>query len=388
MGVDERRARLAVRHRLAAQARAETPVKVARDLVGLHSSDPATVFLAARARLRAPEVTAIERALYDDRTLLRILCMRRTLFVLPLDLAAVVQVACTRAVAERQRRRIVRLLEQNGIAQDADRWLREVEEQTVRALVARGEAAGAEISRDVSRLREQVHFGEGKKWGGTQSVATFVLSLLSMDGRIVRGRPRGSWISSQYRWVPAEEWLRGEPDEWSTEAAQAELARRWLRAFGPATAADLKWWTGWTAAEVKRALAEVAPVEIELDGEAGLVLADDLEPVPAVDPWVALLPALDPTVMGWTRRDWYLGPYAPALFDRSGNAGPTVWSDGRVVGGWAQRRDGEISFRLFEDVGADAVSAVEVEAERLGAWFGEIRPTPRFRTPLERELVA
>jgi hypothetical protein len=52
------------------------------------------------------------------------------------------------------------------------------------------------------------------------------------------------------------------------------------------------------------------------------------------------------------------------------------------------RRDGEIAYRLLEDVGADAAAAVHGAAARLGAWLGDTRVTPRFRTPLERELSA
>jgi hypothetical protein len=107
-----------------------------------------------------------------------------------------------------------------------------------------------------------------------------------------------------------------------------------------------------------------------------------------VAPWVALLPALDPTVMGWSGRDWYLGEHGPTLFDRNGNAGPTVWWDGRVVGGWASRADGEIAVRLLEDVGAEGAAAVEAAAGGLARWLGGVRVTPRFRTPLERELSA
>jgi hypothetical protein len=103
---------------------------------------------------------------------------------------------------------------------------------------------------------------------------------------------------------------------------------------------------------------------------------------------VALTPALDPTVMGWQGRDWYLGSHGPALFDRSGNPGPTVWCDGRIVGGWAQRADGEVVVRLLDDVGREATDAVGAEADRLRRWLGDIRVTPRFRTPLERELSA
>ena len=129
-------------------------------------------------------------------------------------------------------------------------------------------------------------------------------------------------------------------------------------------------------------------VEVDLDGTKGVVLADDLEPSAAPEPWAALLPALDPTVMGWADRGWFLGPHGPALFDRSGNAGPTVWWDGRIVGGWAQRKDGEVVFRLLEDIGRDGVSAVEAVAQDLRGWLGALRVTARFRTPLEKELVA
>lgn len=92
--------------------------------------------------------------------------------------------------------------------------------------------------------------------------------------------------------------------------------------------------------------------------------------------------------MGWTQRSRYLGEHAPTLFDRTGNVGPTVWSDGRIVGGWAQRATGEVVFRLLEDVGRDTVGAVEAAAARLAGWIGPVRVTPRFRTPLERELTA
>jgi hypothetical protein len=314
--------------------------------------------------------------------------MRRTMFVVPVELAPVVQAACTNAIAAAQRSLLLRLLEESGITDDPKHWLEEVEEATIAALGARGQALAAELATDEPRLREQVQYAEGKRYASRQSISTRVLLVLAAEGRIARGRPRGSWISGQYRWSLMASWLPGGMAEWSTEAAQAELVRRWLAAFGPGTMADLRWWTGLTAAQVKRALAGVGAVEVDLDGTPGLVLEGDLEPPAAVAPWVALLPSLDPTVMGWSGRDWYLGAHGPTLFDRNGNAGPTVWWDGRVVGGWASRADGEIAVRLLEDVGAEAAAAVEAAAGGLADWLGGVRVTPRFRTPLERELSA
>jgi hypothetical protein len=318
----------------------------------------------------------------------RLLGMRRTMFVVPVDLAAVVQASSTRALVARERRVSVGLLEASGAAEDGERWLREAQEQTLRALAARGEAKASELSQDVPALREKVGLATDKPYATTQGMTTRVLFLLAAEGRIVRGRPSGSWTSSLYRWAPIEAWLPGGLPELDTDEAAAELVRRWLRAFGPGTYADLKWWTGWPAALLRRALARVAPVEVALDGGAtGLVLAGDEQPIAApAEPWAALLPALDPAPMGWSARGFYLGAHRERLFDRSGNIGPTVWWDGRVVGGWAQRRDGEIALALLEDPGADAAAAIAAEAQRLREWIGDVRVTPRFRTPLEREL--
>lgn len=386
--VTQRRARLGVRHRLAGSAAADGAngmVAVAGDLVGLHATDPATVHLAAAARLKTPELPALERTLYDDRTVLRILGMRRTMFVLPVELAAVVHASCTGAIAARERRRLVKFLTASGIGgDDPAGWLAGVEEAAYAALVERGTAYAAELSADVPAMREQLRFPDGT----SSSVGPRVLFMLSSDGRIVRSRPRGSWLSSQYQWAPVDAWLPGGIPVLPVDAARVELVRRWLAAFGPGTVADLKWWTGWPLGEVRRALAGLRPAEVDLDGQTGLVLADDLEPVPAPEPWVRLLPALDPTTMGWAGRDWYLGEHRAALFDRNGNAGPTVWADGRVVGGWAQLAGGDVVFRLLEDVGAETTAAVRAEAERLSGWFAGVRVTPRFRTPLERELSA
>ena len=88
--------------------------------------------------------------------------------------------------------------------------------------------------------------------------------------------------------------------------------------------------------------------------------------------------------MGWTGREWYLGPHKELLFDTAGNAGPTVWCDGRIVGGWRQHDDGDVQLQLLEDVGADARGALDAEADRLTAWFGGIRILPRYPSPLSK----
>jgi Winged helix DNA-binding domain len=399
VSVAERRARLAVRHHLTAGTDAEASAAMAAgtsagtgaaagdvtsavaDIIGLHGTDPASVYLSAWARTGASPAV-IEEALYAERTLVRMLGMRRTVFVVPSDLVPVIQAACTDQIAERMRRDLSRLVQRSGIAPDGASWLKEVGEATVQALAARGSATGAELAQDEPRLRAQLIYAEGKSYGGPVNVTTRLLTLLAAEGLIVRGRPRGGWTSSQVTWSAAADQPR-----LAAAAARAELARRWLHAFGPAAPADLQWWTGWTAGQVRDALGQLETAPADLGGTPGVMLAADADTCPLAEPWAALLPALDPTAMGWRDRAWYVGEHAPALFDRSGNIGPTAWWDGRIVGGWAQRRDGEIAVRLLEDVGTEASAAIAAEAQRLRDWIGPVRVTPRFRTPLERELA-
>ncbi|CAM5449315.1 hypothetical protein GCM10010329_34550 [Streptomyces spiroverticillatus] len=395
--VAERRARLGVRHRLAPAARADGPVEAARSLVALHSTDPASVYVAVWARTTGGTVADVERALYEDRSLIRLLAMRRTVFVTTPDTAPVMQAACSDAVAARERRKLLGFLAASKVADDEQGvrdWLAAAEEAAVRALAARGECTASELAGDDPLLSTPVTIVAGKEPYPTQKAASRLLLLLAAEGRVVRGRPRGTWTSHQYRWAPLTDWLPGGLAPSSTPAdthrAEEELTRRWLSAFGPATADDLQWWTGWTKTQVKRVLATLKPVEVDLgDGGTGLLLPDDLEETAPPEPWAALLPGLDSTPMGWHERAWFLGEHGPRLFDRAGNIGPSLWWNGRIVGGWAQDTDGTIVCRFLEDVGTDAEAAVRAEADRLAVPLGGVRLSPRTRgrTWLEEEIA-
>jgi hypothetical protein len=382
----ERRARLGLRHGLA--ARMATVNDAAESMVGLHSSDPATVYLSARARVARFRRDDLEDALYEERSLVRMLGMRGTLFVTTPELAAVIDAACTKALVPPERRRVIRMLEEQGVTRDGAAWVRRVSRATLATLHEHGELAGAQIAKLVPELGVRLTFGSGK-WAASVGMSTRILFLLATDGSIVRGRPRGTWVSGQYRWVPTDTWLGAPLPVIPTAEASAELLRRWLFAFGPATTADIRWWTGWTQSTLRTALHGVDVEQVALeDGAGALVLAHDAGKVTSRKRWVALLPGLDPTTMGWKERDWYLGPHGPSLFDRNGNAGPTVWADGRVIGGWGQRADASVVVRLLERVDAATKKRIETERARLERWLDGTRVTARFRTPLEKEIEA
>ena len=386
LSVEERRARLVVRHRLASVCKARDAVDATRSMVALHSTDAATVYLSAWARTENFTPGDLDDALYEERALVRILGMRRTLFVVPRELVPVVYAACTRTIAARERKRLEQFIVESGITTRPGPWLARASNSALETLDDLGEASTTELVAAVPLLAQRLRLGVGTRFEASQSAGSRILRQLAAEGLVVRTRPRGSWTNGQYRWRLMEAWLRGPIEELDVAPAQAELLGRWLLAFGPATETDLRWWTGWTARETRAALAAVPHVDVDLDGASGFLHADDVDSVEPPPSETAFLPTLDPTTMGWKERDWYLGAHGPTLFDRNGNAGPTVWWEGRVVGGWAQRADGEIAYRLLERVGSDAGAAIEREAERLQEWLGDVRCRPGFLPPFQRAL--
>ena len=140
----------------------------------------------------------------------------------------------------------------------------------------------------------------------------------------------------------------------------------------------MAWWTKWTKGHVRAALDAVGAVAVTADNGDGWqtpawVAAgrSRRHAGPAGEP-VSLLPGLDPTIMGWKERGWYLGPHRAPLFDSNGNAGPTVWVGGRAVGAWSQLEGGTVVTRLLEDVDAATAMRVDEAAERLTEWMGGV----------------
>lgn len=384
----ERRRRLLTRHLLTPDARVDDPVDAADAVVALHATDPATVYLSMWARMAGGTQPAMADAMYVDKRLTRLMAMRRTMFVVATDLAPVLQASSALAVAATQRKRLIGDLVKSGLVPgNVGAWLDDVCAGALEALRRRGRAAAADLVLDEPRLGTTLDLAPDKSYATPQKITSRVLTVLALQGSIVRGRPFGGWTATRNEWWPAEQWMAGGLGGMDAGEARVALVRRWLQAFGPAPLTDLVWWTGWTGGQVRSALTSIATQEVTLANGPALALVDDLDDTPAVGPSAALLPALDPTPMGWLDRDFFLGPHRAPLFDRTGNIGPTMWWDGRVVGGWAQRADGEIAVRVLEDIGAAGTSAVADRSEELARWLGPLRVIPRFRTPLERELT-
>lgn len=379
---DERRRRLARRHRLLPEQRRDSVAEIADSVVALHSSDPVTVFLSVAARSDSLTVEDVERALYEEQSVVRRHAMRRTLWVMTPAIAEVAHAACTRKIAASERARSAKLV---GDAA----WFDAAVEQVIACVRASAEPISTRrIGEMHPELRREIVFGAGTRNEATASAHTRAVLVAAFDGAIVRARPAGSWIGSQYAWTDASRWTGIDTQSTDEHDGLTQLVGRWLERFGPGTLDDLVWWTGTTKTAIRRAVERLDASEVGLGGNAGFCLAADLDETPDVGAWTALLPGLDPAAMGWKDRAWYLDDETGRrVTDRNGNIGPTVWADGRIVGGWAQRPDGEIAMELTHTVSKEHQDLLDAEVERVGRFVGDARFRVRFPSPNQKDLL-
>ena len=384
---DHRRARIGRRHGLVPAHRSDTIEAATTAMTALHATEPSTPHLSLQARVRELTVDDVERALYDERSIIRLMAMRRTLWIVTPDLVPAVAGSAGRRVADIQRRgtakEAVELVELLG----AD-WMETAVDRIVHCLTGR-ELSARELRDELPDLAGTFTAAPGTKWSTEVPTMTRLLVILSATGAIVRGHNAGHWRISKPLWTSMASWLGEEMTPMEPAAGYAELMRRLLWTFGPVTEDDLVWWLGTTKSAVRAALSSADATTVELaDGSTGWVLADDtadLEAPAHLEPWVALLPTLDPTTMGWRGRGFYLDPgHTPYLFDQAGNGGSTVWVDGRIVGCWVQDEHERVELILLEEVSKDARRLLDVETARLDEFLHGEHITNVFASPQMR----
>ncbi|MEO0494021.1 MAG: winged helix DNA-binding domain-containing protein [Actinomycetota bacterium] len=385
----ERRRRLAERHRLIPAGRTDDPVVITDDLVTLHSSDPATVHLSCLVRMVDPSIVTVERALYDDRSLVRHHAMRRTIWVMTRRTARLAHAAATLKIAKGERKKNIQAVEKAGQADDPEAWWDAASAEIAAHLAEVGSRSARAIGLELPHLAVPLEYGTAKHYA-TLNAHSKILQGGGFDALFTRGAPTGIWTSSEYLWNATEAFL-GEPIAGlDTRTAAAELVEHYLRRFGPATETDLRWWFGETATLVRNALADIGAVEVALDGDTtGWVVAGDVDDATEPEPWLRLLPGLDATPMGWKERDWYLDPgHVNRLFDRFGNVGPTIWADGQIVGGWVQRPDGTIVHELLAAISDDHHDLLTEGVADLERVLDGVQVKPRFPSKNQKELLA
>jgi hypothetical protein len=339
---------------------------------GIYSTAP-TCYLSGVARVEKFRLADLDRELYADRSIARVRCVRGMAYIQPLELMPVL-FACT---GEAKDRTVTRIGKWSGLG-----------EEGALAFADRIEAAMAgRPPVTVRELRELI----GPCTPEEKDALQYVVALLGRFGRIVRSEVRGGWRSDTYAYALWNDWTGAPVDQMDPAQARIELTRRYLRAFGPATTDDLKWWTGWTKRDTVPALTalgdEIVPVSV--DGADSWVLAEELEVLTGVDPGAArsvrLLPVWDAYFMAYAsspagRARQVAEADYPRTYDKAGNGTSAVAQDGVAAGVWELDSDqGTVTVAPFSDaLRWDEVAAeVAVLAQAIGTELRLVRsPEP------------
>jgi hypothetical protein len=375
----ERRARLGRRHALSEPA--PDPLTAAAAVVCLHATEPASIYLSAWARSGTSRAD-VDRCLYTDRSIVRQLAMRRTIFAFPRDLLPAARGSAAARVARQQAAQLARAVVAAGLATDGAAWVDRVCAEVL-ALLHQAPATTRQLRAQLPALGERLPPPD-RAGTAPVPVAPRVLTVLAAGGGVVRGANDGGWTVSRPYWTPTETWLGRPVDPLPEAEGYAELVRRWLWSFGPGTEADLTWWLGATKTAVRQALADTGAVAVQLDdGSPAWLHPDDTDEVRPAAPWAALLPALDPATMGWRGRGFYVDtPTAAAVYDRAGNGKPTAWWQGRIVGRWAQDHDGTVLIVPTTPLASRATAALKHQAAQLTEWLDGHVIRSSFQSPL------
>ena len=310
---------LAKQH-LAGKSPDQDLIKVVEDIFGLHATGATTPYLSLNARLADFDRQQFDSLLYENPALVKIRCVRKTIFVHSSQLLPIIFKATSTKVIKASQH----FMAYRGVSP-------EMYERLSIAILDR-------------LMDEPMTAAEIKESLDTDADISSILYYMCDQGLLLRGQPAAGWKDRNHKYVVFRE-IFPELDLNSMDEKKAitHLVRHYLAAFGPVNEADIVWWTGFGKIRVRAALRnlkeEISEVQICGSHERMLCLESDLprlfDTEPPVMPVVNLLPFLDSYIMGYARRNRLIAAKDyDCVFDSSGNATNTIVVDGVVKGVW------------------------------------------------------
>jgi hypothetical protein len=328
--------------------------RITQDIGGLHATSATTPYLSLLARSNTFAREDLEEELYRKKSLARIRYVRNTMYILPKGMLPVAFAA----------------------VQKNTKKMTEQHMEYLRLSSEEYEKISEEITELLKPKGLSIH--EIKAELGAIPNLSYILRMMCFHGRLIRGKPKAGWKSNLHTYFPFQAYYPGlqlrSVDE---EEAQETVIRQYLSAFGPVTENDIVWWTGFTKGQVGRILKRMNDEmkQIEIAGLNGqhFILASQEKKIKSAHSrektTVNILPTLDPYLMGYKDRDRFLyQKYFTYVYDRSGNATPTILLDGIVAGVW-ELEETVFKYFLFYDVAEEVLEKIHLEAERTGRFI-------------------
>ena len=351
-----------MRHYLIDPAPQQDWINVVSRICGLQAQVLSSAELSVWARVYTLDRDALNRALWDERSVVKLWAMRGTLHILPSA-----EFALWQAAGQCQHERRPSWYRNFGLS---DAELEGMVDAVAKALEGRlltREELAIEVAHRTGKDKLAEHFRQS--WGLFLRPPSFLgqLCFAPNAGRNVRFTNPGTWLP---KYVALD-----------CHSGALEIARRYLAAYGPATAADLAHWWGVsnrTAAVAIRDLGdEVVPVSVE--GKTASMLTEHLIDISKAIPTrtLRLLPAFDPYVISASPHASQLlpGDFRRYIYRGQGWLSPVLVIDGRMDGVWRWERAGKriiVELSPFVKLPKWARDAAEHEAQRLAKFLGGV----------------
>jgi hypothetical protein len=355
----------AQRHHLDGRAPARNMPAVASRLCGLHAQVLSSSVLTLWARIERLERGDVQQALWKDRTLVKTWAMRGTLHLLPAD-----ELPLWHAVLATSRRylRPAAWKKYFGITiEELDRLTEAVGTVLDGRVMTR-----EELAREVGKLTGSRAFARNLAAGSWGTI----LKPAAFTGRLCFGPSVGTRVC----FTRPNSWVRIQHESVDHPTAIAEVTRRYLAAYGPATYHDLaRWWGGGGVAIARQWIQsltdEVAPVDLE--GKQGWMLTADVREIQKIPPMrsVRLLPAFDQYVVAASHHAEHLltGDLRGRVYRPQGWISPVLLVNGFMHGVWRHEVKGsqvEVVIEPFVKLPVWVRRAAASEAERLAEFLG------------------
>jgi len=357
-----------VKHHLFDRARKNDVAKVVDDVCGLHAQASLTPYLSLWNRVENFENGLLEKALYRDKTLVKVWCMRGTLHVIPSDDLPVYNKALRRMWFEHHGR-FMRAPDWPSIEERKKVIYPRIVEALSSKSLRRKElnARVRMLLKDDSKPYQRLF----SAWGG-------ILKETAYEGLTVHAEPceREACFARLDNWLPNINLNSISEDE-----AKEKLLIKYLNGYGPATVQDFVLWSGLMAGEARKAVEKAAGMlqEIEIEDVKGrfLMLKKDFKLLNSlrldVEAPPSLLPKFDSLVLGHKDRSRIIrSEYMKHVFRKAGDVAATVLINGQIVGTWRQAKTKNIltvTMKPFQKITKEDLKELEEKVKDLSQFI-------------------
>ena len=330
-------------------------VQIVRDIGGLHATGSTTPYLSLFSRMKNFTREKLDEELYVKKTLGKIRCVRKTVYVIPKERIPIAFNATKKMVASISEPHLFKYL---GVTQ---KEYETVSKALTDIIKGRGMTA--------KELKEEI---------GISTNISGIVNLMCDQGLLIRGKPQKGWKSNIHTYYLFHDFFPNMDLNLVDELeAMKSVVKQYLTSFGPATENDVTWWTGFPKGQIRQILEsfkkDVTQVEITGLKDFYIMLSSDEKLLKSMKipkkSVINLLPNLDPYLMGYKDRLRYLNQeHHNYIFDRSGNATNTILIDGRIIGIW-NFIEPFVKLFLFGNIESCSLDEIYCKTKSIGAFI-------------------